>query len=299
LQTGCQAIPGAIGVSAFPIVAPRIGPTLKGNSMADTCPESTRLETLLHKIRDGLGRSLDAIRDSAGSELPDVQVNDGDVNAAALYLRDAGLMYDGLRLHGEFARLQNRCMDEWFASMADGESQEYRDKLTDLFGPLPSQGNPEDSVVADRRVMIAGLIVQLSEFLDELIASVSALSETQPSDEKPDGEASAENEAVPANPVAQQSDTATSKSGGDTSVPTKSKRSTEKGEAQTKLIAALTKHHQYADGGCLNFEPTGNRIDRTASANRRPGPIGATASRDPLEATGESGGRKRRRGDAK
>lgn len=24
------------------------------------------------------------------------------------------------------------------------------------------------------------------------------------------------------------------------------------------LIAALTKHHQYADGGCLNLEPIGN-----------------------------------------
>jgi hypothetical protein len=36
------------------------------------------------------------------------------------------------------------------------------------------------------------------------------------------------------------------------------KRSTERGEGQAKLIAALTKHHQYADGGCLNLEPIGN-----------------------------------------
>jgi len=36
------------------------------------------------------------------------------------------------------------------------------------------------------------------------------------------------------------------------------KRSTEKGEGRAKLIAALTKHHQYADGGCLNLEPIGN-----------------------------------------
>lgn len=36
------------------------------------------------------------------------------------------------------------------------------------------------------------------------------------------------------------------------------KRSTERGEGRTKLIAALTKHHQYADGGCLNLEPIGN-----------------------------------------
>ena len=36
------------------------------------------------------------------------------------------------------------------------------------------------------------------------------------------------------------------------------KRSTERGEGRAKLIAALTKHHQYADGGCLNLEPIGN-----------------------------------------
>jgi hypothetical protein len=36
------------------------------------------------------------------------------------------------------------------------------------------------------------------------------------------------------------------------------KRSTERGEARIKLIAALTKHHQYADGGCLNLEAIGN-----------------------------------------
>jgi hypothetical protein len=35
------------------------------------------------------------------------------------------------------------------------------------------------------------------------------------------------------------------------------KRSTERGEGRAKVIAALTKHHQYADG-CLNLEPIGN-----------------------------------------
>ncbi|MCC7085193.1 MAG: hypothetical protein IT427_09325 [Pirellulales bacterium] len=42
------------------------------------------------------------------------------------------------------------------------------------------------------------------------------------------------------------------------STPTKPKRSTERGEGRMKLIAALTKHHKYADGGCLNLEPIGN-----------------------------------------
>jgi hypothetical protein len=36
------------------------------------------------------------------------------------------------------------------------------------------------------------------------------------------------------------------------------KRSTERGEGRAKLISALTKHHRYADGGCLNLEPVGN-----------------------------------------
>lgn len=43
-----------------------------------------------------------------------------------------------------------------------------------------------------------------------------------------------------------------------TKTPTKAKRSTVKGEGQVKLIAALTKHHQYSDGGCLNLDPIGN-----------------------------------------
>jgi hypothetical protein len=47
------------------------------------------------------------------------------------------------------------------------------------------------------------------------------------------------------------------------------KRSTENGEALTKLIAALTKHHQYADGGCLNLAPVGNnKLARAAGVAR-------------------------------
>jgi hypothetical protein len=39
----------------------------------------------------------------------------------------------------------------------------------------------------------------------------------------------------------------------------KQKRSTEKGEARVKIIPALTHHHKYGDGGCLNTEPIGAR----------------------------------------
>jgi hypothetical protein len=36
------------------------------------------------------------------------------------------------------------------------------------------------------------------------------------------------------------------------------KKSHTRGEGREKLIAALTKHHQYANGGCLNLTPIGN-----------------------------------------
>lgn len=48
------------------------------------------------------------------------------------------------------------------------------------------------------------------------------------------------------------------------------KRSTERGEGRTKLIAALTRHHQYANGGCLNLEPIGNNeLARKAHVAKR------------------------------
>jgi hypothetical protein len=43
-----------------------------------------------------------------------------------------------------------------------------------------------------------------------------------------------------------------------TSPQLRRKRSTLRGEAEAKLIATLTEHHQYADGSCLNQESVGN-----------------------------------------
>ena len=43
-----------------------------------------------------------------------------------------------------------------------------------------------------------------------------------------------------------------------TSQMPKPKRSTERGEGRTKLIAALTKHHQYAESSCLKHDAIGN-----------------------------------------
>lgn len=52
----------------------------------------------------------------------------------------------------------------------------------------------------------------------------------------------------------------------------RSKRSTERGEGHAKLVGPLTKHHQYAAGGCLNQEPIGCNAPAT-----RAGVIKATA----------------------
>jgi hypothetical protein len=46
----------------------------------------------------------------------------------------------------------------------------------------------------------------------------------------------------------------------DSSSQRRTKRSTERGEGRAKLIAALTKHHKYADNGALNLEPIGNNV---------------------------------------
>ncbi len=55
----------------------------------------------------------------------------------------------------------------------------------------------------------------------------------------------------------------------DSQPTTKSKRSTVKGEGREKLIAALTLHHEYADGGSLNLEPIGNNeLARKAGVDR-------------------------------
>ncbi len=48
----------------------------------------------------------------------------------------------------------------------------------------------------------------------------------------------------------------------------RAKKSHGQGDAKVKLIAALTKHHQYADGSCLNTEPVGNnKLARSAGVS--------------------------------
>jgi hypothetical protein len=67
-----------------------------------------------------------------------------------------------------------------------------------------------------------------------------------------------------------QEENENAKVGGDAdTLKKKRKKSTESGEARERLIAALTKHHKYDDGGCLNMEPIGNNeLARQAEVDR-------------------------------
>jgi len=83
----------------------------------------------------------------------------------------------------------------------------------------------------------------------KLISAIA--SSTQPAMQPESGEEGKE-ERQPANGLpAEPADV--------TPAPKKPKRSTEPGESRAKLIAALTKHHKYNDGGCLNQEHIGVR----------------------------------------
>lgn len=62
---------------------------------------------------------------------------------------------------------------------------------------------------------------------------------------------------------------ATGKVGERRPAETISKRSTEPGDGRAKLIAALSQHHRYAEGGCLNSEPiNNNELARLAGVAR-------------------------------
>jgi hypothetical protein len=143
---------------------------------------AARLTALLRKILDDIGRSVDVLKEAVeGRQLPYVQGNDGDIELAAMYLRDLGLPNDGERLHREYLRLYNKCIDEWLVAMADGESQEFhRDQLIELFGQFPRSEDPSDPTVADRKAAILGIAVQFSDYLSGLISSVNASEKREP-----------------------------------------------------------------------------------------------------------------------
>jgi len=144
--------------------------------MSGTPVAALRLDSLLAKIHGGLRQSLDTlVSNQANDELPQIDVQQTDIATAVLYLRDLGLANDALRLHGEFKRCTNLCTDEWLAAMADGESEEYRERLTEIFGAFPSRNSSGEQTVEDRRLMIVGAASQILTFVEELIGTVNAL----------------------------------------------------------------------------------------------------------------------------
>jgi hypothetical protein len=100
-----------------------------------------------------------------------------------------------------------------------------------------------------RRELTVGTVEQIDALLEPAVWGVRDAWEQARQVEDADPEAQANTAAAQGEPAEATSETSTT---------TKPKRSTQRGDGRAKLIAALTKHHQYADGGCLNLEPIGN-----------------------------------------
>lgn len=147
---------------------------------------TVRLTALLRKILDDLGRSIEDLKGaSKQSELPFLHVNNTDIELVSKYLDDLCFTNDGKRLHHEYLRLSNKCIDEWLASIANGGSQELqRDQLVELFGEFPITNGPNDPAEADRRVAILGLAVQFSDYLSGLISAVEPSNSSTTSDDE-------------------------------------------------------------------------------------------------------------------
>lgn len=154
--------------------------------ISDRFNQAVRLTGLLRKILDDVHRSIKVLEEAVeGSSLPYVQVDHGDIELAEMYLRDLGFKNDGKHLYRAFWKLRNKCIYEWLAAIADGESQEFhRNQLIELFGEFPVREGPNDPTLADRKVAILGFALQFSDYLSGLISSVNA-SENPSEAEKP------------------------------------------------------------------------------------------------------------------
>jgi hypothetical protein len=107
------------------------------------------------------------------------------------------------------------------------------------------------------------LDADVQELVDLLASRLEGLDETHPTSPS---ETPATEAQEPAQPLSEEK-------------PRRRKRSTERGEGRAKLIAALTKYHQYAEGGCLILEPIGNNELAKAAGVCKP----RIAASDPLE----------------
>jgi hypothetical protein len=116
----------------------------------------------------------------------------------------------------------------------------------------------EDLTVATARRLLGELIrkCKLTVEAAEALELTAAMDKLEAKDSAPTADRTA---VPPATADAAGAEMATSR-------PT---RSTARGDARVKIIAALTRHHQYADGGCLNTEPIGvNDLARQAEVSR-------------------------------
>ncbi len=111
--------------------------------------------------------------------------------------------------------------------------------------PAPADATESDSIVRDRLSPCYDKTSELVELLDDIKLTTAEVSK---------GEANLRNGDAGLG----QGEPALVSAANLTKSATNAKRSTEQGEAQAKLIAALTEHHKYADRSCLNLVPVGN-----------------------------------------
>lgn len=198
---------------------------------------------------------------------PSIQLFPGSVSNEASKQGFVGTAFRNLPTYGD-KQLTLWLLRDFFEHLRDageGEQGKYLRRVVDRILDAPvycrreaneverqwlrerNQDNPERAPHA----FIGGRPVDES-LLDQLMLAVESLwtwwDSTAASNVKAGGAflRAMESRAAPAETPSEKSS------------PKKGKRSTERGEGQAKLIAGLTKHHEYADGSCLNLEPVGN-----------------------------------------
>jgi len=138
---------------------------------------AARLGPLLAGIRDRLRQAVDSAKSLADDEGVPFFLSADNIATAVLHLQDIGLPYDAKRLGAEYQQCRHWAGQQMLALLELGVDQppdgmteeEYRDFLTELFGPFPV------NTLDDVRTMLAGAAVHLLQHVEELISTVGAL----------------------------------------------------------------------------------------------------------------------------
>jgi hypothetical protein len=136
------------------------------------------------------------------------------------YLAQAGLLPDGRHVIEAAHELVKRYTDIGFSRMVARGDCSY-EPLAARFGPFPAplaDPDAEQYAKESRHLALVATAASLANRLDELREQIRGTP----------GELDRIDKSIP---------------------------STTKGGARERIIAAFTLHHQYADGGCLNWEP--------------------------------------------